>query len=147
MQAGAASSPAADPDRVFFRGFGGTAVAAADTAVARPTAPPRRRRSCRRRGGHLQRSLSLTAGELLTAARLQDQGQQGELYPDFPRSTPIYAVIDRSKECLAVLPLCWSARVKRPETEFQTGHCTPGAFLSQLSFPSRNSFITARAEK
>ena len=145
MQAGAASSPAADPDRVFFRGFGGTAVAAADPALVRPTAPPRRRRSCRRRGGHLQRSLSLTAGELLTAAPLQDRG--GELYPDFPRSTPIYAVIDRSKECLAVLPLCWSARVKRPETESQTGHCTPGAFLSQLGFPSRNSFITAKAEE
>ena len=74
-----------DSDKIFFRGFSATDGVTYDS-VAAPTAPPRRRKS------RLTRSFSLTYGDIISNKAIN------ELYPAFPRSTPIYAVVDKSKK-------------------------------------------------
>ena len=109
-----------DPDWVFFRGFGGKrredmepysvyhgpllAVQTADEAL-RPQAPPRRKRPQRlvSEDGEakpplpLRRSLSFTHAHFIAQAVYEgDTKLIEELYPDFPRSEPIYAVVNKS---------------------------------------------------
>ena len=97
-----------DSDRVFFRGFSGVYKDDYEAARRRPgsqlitgsqfhqpTAPPRKKRPKTK----LTRSLSLTDAEFITQAVAGGEADKiEEIYPDFPRSTPIYAVIDRSKK-------------------------------------------------
>jgi len=98
----------ADGDRVFFRGFSG--INKADYEAPRksvgsdyrgkyqlhsPTAPPRQKRGRSKPA----RSLSLTDADIITEAVSRGRSARIEdIYPDFPRSTPIYAVIDKSKK-------------------------------------------------
>lgn len=106
-----------DPDWVFFRGFGAkrredvepyvvnhgpllTVVASNET---RPIAPPRRKRPQRMltdtQMQPLRRSLSFTDAHFIAQAVYEgDTKLIEELYPDFPRSEPIYAVVDKSKK-------------------------------------------------
>ena len=96
-----------DSDKIFFRGFSATdKVSPYESSFYKPqpTAPPRRKKSTR-----LKRSFSLTYGDI-AANRTVD-----ELYPDRPRNTPIYAVVDKSKKKFR--PQCQSnSQNKQSET-------------------------------
>ena len=111
-----------DPDWVFFRGFSGKRredmepysvghgplLTVAASEAARPTAPPRRKRPQRILSSStandeakpplpLRRSLSFTDAHFIAQAVYEgDTKLIEELYPDFPRSEPIYAVVDKS---------------------------------------------------
>jgi hypothetical protein len=113
-----------DPDWVFFRGFGAKRredidVVAEDdmepyavnhgplltvaNCVETPKAPPRRKRPQRRpldkEMQPLRRSLSFTDAHFIAQAVYEgDTKLIEELYPDFPRSDPIYAVVDKTKK-------------------------------------------------
>jgi len=91
---------------VFFRGFSGVnkveyeAPCSPPGALLRdkysqPTAPPRQKRPKNKS----TRSLSLTDADIITEAVTRGRTLRiEEIYPDFPRSTPIYAVVDKSKK-------------------------------------------------
>merc|ERR1712142_911208 len=95
-----------DSDRVFFRGFSGTHKVEYEAPYSpsglhvrdkyrQPTAPPRHRRPKIKPA----RSLSLTDADIISDAVTRRRPVRiEEIYPDFPRSTPIYAVIDKSKK-------------------------------------------------
>jgi len=116
-----------DPDWVFFRGFSGKrredliepfavqhgpllAVANEEANVS-PRPPPRRRRPRRDAPedakkpntppnvSPLRRTLSFTDAHFIAQAVYEgDRALIEELYPDFPRSTPIYAAVDFNKK-------------------------------------------------
>ena len=96
-----------DSDKIFFRGFSGTDKVSpygSSFPKPQPTAPPRRKKSTRR----LRRSFSLNYGDIANK-------NVDELYPDRPRNTPIYAVVDRSKKKFR--PQCQSnSQNKQAET-------------------------------
>ena len=82
-----------DPDWVFFRGFGGkspTDIAETNPIydVPRPQAPPRRKKELRT---SFRRTVSLTDIVLTSGAEISVE----PVY-DFPRSTPIYAVVNKA---------------------------------------------------
>ncbi len=106
-------------DWVFFRGFGGKrpeevlrlepyATSHGPLLAVEPPhpqPPPRRRKRPPRpppppqSSSSLKRALSLTDAHFIAQAVYEgDAGLIEELYPDFPRSTPIYAVVDFSKK-------------------------------------------------
>ena len=98
-----------DPDWVYFRGFGGTPYAVnhgplltVENCVETPKAPPRRKRPQQRLQDSqkpLRRSLSFTDAHYIAQAVYEGDAKLiEELYPDFPRSEPIYAVVDKSKK-------------------------------------------------
>lgn len=115
-----------DPDWVFFRGFGakksediepyavchGPSLTVSNTFET-PSAPPRRKRPQRLPAAAstnqqqdkdkpllpLRRSLSFTDAHYIAQAVYEgDTKLIEELYPDFPRSEPIYAVVDKTKK-------------------------------------------------
>ena len=77
-----------DSDKIFFRGFSATNCSAHhyERVQPQPTAPPRRKRN------RVTRSFSLSYGDIISNKQIS------ELYPAFPRSTPIYAVVDKTKK-------------------------------------------------
>jgi len=91
-----------DSDRVFFRGFSGVNKVEYEAPCnppgehySQPTAPPRQKRPKNKS----TRSLSLTDADIITAAVSKGRPLRIEdIYPDFPRSTPIYAVVDKTKK-------------------------------------------------
>jgi len=107
-----------DNDSVFFRGFSGKRSAEISPdeichgphlivpSLSYPERPPRRKRPKRYHSVNaktcetpLRRSLSFTDAQFIAQAVVEgDSKLIEELYPDFPRSTPIYAVIDRTKK-------------------------------------------------
>jgi len=102
-----------DRDRTFFRGFSSAPLSSVQvegtpepTTFYSPTAPPRIKRPKNistkektelKNVKPLTRSLSYTEGKLLRQAFSGIKSVE-ELYPDIPRSTPIYAVIDKRKK-------------------------------------------------
>ena len=111
-----------DQDWVFFRGFSGKrredlqvepfsvchgSALTIPSCSPVPQAPPRRKRPKRQIEEDnlsaelhpLRRSLSFTDAHFIAQAVYEGDRQLiEELYPDFPRSTPIYAVVDLSKK-------------------------------------------------
>ena len=131
-----------DQDWVFFRGFSGQRreqlnsllldpcdphgpfLGVASASLLSPEPPPRRRTRPRRRsdeagqyGAPLRRSLSLTDAHFIAQAVCEGDSELiQELYPEFPRSEPIYAVVDKSKK-----------RRNRPASHFPTTTTTATA--------------------
>jgi hypothetical protein len=91
-----------DQDWVFFRGFGG--MSPSDIVepnpiydVPRPQAPPRRKKSVDKKGRPVsRRTLSLT--DVRSEELVLRSGAHIKVEPlyDFPRSTPIYAVVNKA---------------------------------------------------
>merc|ERR1712240_366414 len=95
-------------DHVFFRGFSGKQRLYLEEDFPPhgpelvPSAPPRSKKLSRARKpslASLKRSLSFGDAEFIaTSVDGGDVAEVEVLYPDFPRSEPIYAVIDKSKK-------------------------------------------------